>query len=482
MNTFKLTLISAAILMPFSAQAADTQFDSFTPLATSAGPIPVGSAGEATPMTLSSPHFTQTSIADRQTHLAQGQGDSGNWDMITANETGVDAGRYLFMPYETGTGGVQRIDLRNPNYNTRTTTIVAPGTLGFVAGDASRWTPWGTYLTAEESWSDPSGPTSSYGRLFEVTNPTTAGVNGGDFVHRKIGPADIRVSHEGLAFDAANNFYFIDERNDSHIFRFTSANPNAGNGQDFFNAGVTSVLRVGDGSVKEATGDYSWIALTDLAGQPLAGTVIANSPDITNPGQTTSVLDGRATPNVSEFLGTNFDRPEDLEIQTSDDGNQILYMATTTNHKVFALDLKNNSIKLFASRNTIDLATGNAVGSGLSNPDNLAIDAEGNIYIVEDRNGGVDNDIWFAKDLNKDGDLLDAGEGLARWASNGVQGSEFTGLYFDKFDPNVAYVNIQHPDSGNDRTVRINAVPVPGAVWLFGTALAGMIGFRRRPV
>ena len=67
------------------------------------------------------------------------------------------------------------------------------------------------------------------------------------------------------------------------------------------------------------------------------------------------------------------------------------------------------------------------VGAALASPDNLAIDHDGNIYIVEDRNGGVDDDIWFARDLNQDGDLLDAGEGLARWASNGTPGSEFTG-------------------------------------------------------
>ena len=37
--------------------------------------------------------------------------------------------------------------------------------------NASRWTPWDSYLTAEESWSDPAAATSPYGRLFEVTNP-----------------------------------------------------------------------------------------------------------------------------------------------------------------------------------------------------------------------------------------------------------------------------------------------------------------------
>ena len=91
----------------------------------------------------------------------------------------------------------------------------------------------------------------------------------------------------------------------------------------------------------------------------------------------------------------------------------------------------------------------------LASPDNLAIDHDGNIYIVEDRSGGVDDDIWFAKDLNKDGDLNDPGEGIGRWASNGTVGSEFTGLYFDPTDKRRAWVNIQHPDSGNDRTIEI---------------------------
>jgi len=59
--------------------------------------------------------------------------------MITANETG-DAGRYLFMPFETGSASVQRIGLLNFDYNTRTVTLVAPGTQGSMSGDASRWT------------------------------------------------------------------------------------------------------------------------------------------------------------------------------------------------------------------------------------------------------------------------------------------------------------------------------------------------------
>jgi hypothetical protein len=58
--------------------------------------------------------------------------------------------------------------------------------------------------------------------------------------------------------------------------------------------------------------------------------------------------------------------------------------------------------------------------------------------------------------------LLDAGEGIGRWASNGTVGSEFTGLYFDPFDDNRAWVNIQHPASGNDRTIEIS---IKGRGW-----------------
>jgi secreted PhoX family phosphatase len=54
---------------------------------------------------------------------------------------------------------------------------------------------------------------------------------------------------------------------------------------------------------------------------------------------------------------------------------------------------------------------------------------------------------------------LDADEGLARWASNGAQGSEFTGLYFDLRNPNRAFVNIQHPSSDVDRLIEISASP-----------------------
>jgi len=369
------------------------------------------------------------------------------------------------------------VDLWDNNMNTRTVTIMESGAGGFVVGDASRWTPWGTYLTAEESWSDPNQQASQYGRLFEITNPTTAGTNGADFVHRKIGPADIRVSHEGLAFDKDNNFYFIDERNNSGIFKFTSVNPNATNGADFFAAGQTSVLRVGNGLNdtftdvnEEVTGGYSWVALTNSTGTPLSNAIVKTDPN------GLSILDGRATPNVIGLHGTNFDRPEDLEIQTLANGDQVLYVATTTNNKVFALELATNNIDLFASRDTMDAATGAAVGNAFSSPDNLAIDNMGNMYIIEDQPGGRAN-IWKATDADKDG----VAESIDVWATLMTAGAEPTGLFYNEWNGKF-YVNVQHPNSGNDVLVEISPVPEPEAyaMMLAGLGLVGFMARRRK--
>lgn len=472
-----LKKISIAVALALSSQAYaginevnSSFFDNFTPMINSVTtPLPV--SGEATPITFGNPYFSQQSVADRVTENTQvPNSNSGNWDMIDSDATG----RYLFMPFETSTAGVMRYDTQTGNAET----IVAPGTFAagqstnpFVVGDASRFTPWGTYLTAEESW----GTGSTKGRLFELTNPTTAtattSTTNPNFIHRTVVP---RVSHEGLAFDSSKSLYFIDELNGGSIYKYVSNNPNATNGNDFFASGQTFAAKVNGGNNANAVGSVVWQAITDATGGALAGSSVL---------ATDGTIDGRASANLIQ--ATDYQRPEDMELQTAANGDELLYIATTTTNEVYTFNLTTNTSSVFANQNTIDLATGLPVGAGLLSPDNMAIDANGNMYIIEDRNGGVDNDIWFANDINKDGDLLDAGEGLARWASNGTAGSEFTGLYFDKFDPNVAYVNIQHPTSGNDRLIKITATaPVPEpqtyAMLLAGLGLMGATARRRK--
>jgi secreted PhoX family phosphatase len=446
--------IAATVLIASGGapNARDTRFSDFVPLDASAGPA----ADEAAPITFGNSEFRQRSIADRDTQLADGKPNSGAWDMITVNETGPHKGRFLFSVFETGQSGVQRHDLLSG----QTDTIwQSPSPGAHVSFDACYWTPWGTVITAEESWQTAAGgSTSPYGRLFELRNPLDApgileplsalsNLNA-DLVHQNVIP---RVSHEGIQFDKRGRMYFIDELNGGSIYRYTPAatlrDVRRGSA-DYFAAGQTFVLRVGDGNTPNATGAYTWVPITDATGDGLPGALV-----ITDTNGTTSV-DGRNTTDLPLFKGTDYQRPEDLQIREIR-GREYLFVATTTTNEVYRLDLSRGVITVYASRATTDLATGLAVGAALASPDNLAVDHEGNLYIVEDRNGGVDDDIWFARDRNRDGDLNDAGEGLARWASNGTPGSEFTGLYFDPRDRRRAWVNIQHPASGNDRTIEI---------------------------
>ena len=451
-NRARLVTVGGLILAGTVAFADGIRFSDFTPLASSAGPT----IAESSPITFGNAEFRQWSIADREFQLGSPKPNSGSWDMNTLNETGRHKGRYLFTVFETGQSGVQRHDLRTGETHT---IWQSPSPLAHVAFDASFWTPWGTFITAEESWTTAaSGSTSPYGRLFELKNPTKApGIfdpltlssnDGADFVHQNVIP---RSSHEGIQFDKAGNMYFIDELNGGNIYKYTPAARFArvmAGKADYFAAGQTFVLRVGDGNTPNAVGGYAWVPFTNRGGAALTGAIT-----ITDSNGVTSV-DARNTTNLAAFKGTDYQRPEDLQIQTVR-GREYLYVATTTTNEVYRLDLRSNVISIFANRSSVDLATGLAVGTALTRPDNLAVDHEGNIYIVEDRPGGEDDDIWFAADLNKDGDLLDAGEGLGRWATNGTLGSEFSGLYFDPFSKRRAWVNIQHPSSGNDRTIEI---------------------------
>ena len=453
---FPLSLAAGliAIVAATDANASPIGFDNFTPLPSSAIG---GSLPENKPLLLSSPHFRQTTLTANDLRPANGGVKLGdNWDMNTVNENGPSAGRYLFHPYETGTAGVMRFDRQTG----KGVTIVAEGTQGFVNGDASRWTPFGTYLTAEESWNG-----SSKGRLFEITNPLAA-AGSVNFVQRNVLP---RIAHEGLTFDSANNLYFVDENASGAIYRYTSATPK--NGATFFDAGQTFVLKVAGGGNFEATGSATWVPITDASGKALPGIPTVSADGLTS-------VDGRA---AADAVGaTAFNRPEDLEIQTLSDGTQRIYFGTTDTHKAWALNVTDASapqINIFFDQSTIDAATGLPVGTAFMNPDNFAIDAKGNLYILEDigsiAGGGEGFDIWFASDADRNG----VAESIGRWASLSTVGAEPTGFYFDPLRPNVAYLDVQHAGSDVDRTIQISAVPEPGTVSLLLAGFAGLMFF-----
>ncbi|MFP5469649.1 MAG: alkaline phosphatase PhoX, partial [Alphaproteobacteria bacterium] len=201
-----------------------------------------------------------------------------------------------------------------------------------------------------------------------------------------------------------------------------------------------------------ALGAATWVKIANSD-----GSAVNAAANVTIDGQT--YVDGRLAADLAG--GSAYNRPEDLVIKTVN-GQQKLYFAATASSTdgagaVYAIgltDAANANVTLFANRDTLKIGTGAAVGLEFKNPDNLAIDSFGNIYIVEDQPGGA-ADIWFAYDNNFDG----VAEAVGRWASLSTEGAEPTGLYFDPFRPNVAYVNVQHANSDVDRTIIIESVP-----------------------
>lgn len=166
----RLLTASAVLATCVVAFAEGMRFSDFTPLASSAGPT----ADEAAPITFGNPEFQQRSIADRTSQLTALIPNSGVWDMNRINETGPQKGRYLFTVFESDQSGVQRHDLLTGETHT---IWHSPTDEGHVSFDPSYWTPWGTFITAEESWSSPGdadGYPLPYGRLFELTNPIGA--------------------------------------------------------------------------------------------------------------------------------------------------------------------------------------------------------------------------------------------------------------------------------------------------------------------
>ena len=95
----------------------------------------------------------------------------------------------------------------------------------------------------------------------------------------------------------------------------------------------------------------------------------------------------------------------------------------------------------------------------------LAIDALGNIYVIEDAPNGssTGGDIWFIRDTNNDG----VAESIDHFLSIRVAGSEATGMIFNPAVPTEFVVACQHPNSTN-----LEVVPdgLGDAVWSFNVS------------
>jgi sugar lactone lactonase YvrE len=293
---------------------------------------------------------------------SEGAGFTDLADMNTVNETGERKGRYLYRTHETGSdAAVSETDLV-----TGATRIVSQRA-DWERFDGIVWTPWGTILAAEEAgvpaFPDPNVPQAQSGLVYEI-NPQT-----GASVAR---PANGARAPEGLRFDKQGNLYGISETTPGYIFKFV---PDT---KGDLSAGQLYALKLTN-DVGDRTGTGVWVALDR------------------NAVQVNSVAEATAKG------ATGYGRPEDLEIGTSTGsdhrGDDILFVAITSEDRVLAIDLK--------PRGQVELTVTDYVRDGVNAPtdfdapDNLALDKSGNLYITEDPGGSapsktLGDDVWFA--------------------------------------------------------------------------------------
>jgi sugar lactone lactonase YvrE len=397
-----------------SAGATSGQF-TFTPLASAAACTPGGSATQ--PFAIPA-GFVQTIVASQASVPA-----FDNWDMNTQNETGPQAGRFLYRTSElTSNAGVTVTDLE--------TGITQPlaQRADWQRFDGLVWTPWGTLLAAEETnpGTDPDVPQAKAGLVYEI-NPST----GAAVARAALGSK----SHEGMRFDAQGNLYGISEGgppSSGYIYRFVPDHPGD------LSTGQLFALKIVTPNA-DRTGEAVWTPLDRTAVQ----------------------VDADA--EAKSEGATNYNRPEDVETATSGGNNRggsnILYVAVTGEDRVLGIDLREAAGgSQHSSAFVYDyVREGLNTPADFDLPDNLALDRNGNLFITEDPATAptthLGDDIWTAPASG--GGQHEAAPSIVRFASLTDCNAEPTGIYFDVHDW-ALYVDAQHRGGdGNDLAVKI---------------------------
>ncbi|HEY6561410.1 MAG TPA: alkaline phosphatase PhoX [Polyangiaceae bacterium] len=364
------------------------------------------------------------------------------WDMAAYDATG----RFVFVPHETPwSAGLSRYD----SWKDETQLLWSGNGQGalenwsndFAAFDPATFTPNCSVFVAEE-W-------AGEGRLMETLNPFAP--------VEKIQVRELHsianVAHEGLRFSHdERTLYFVDEWNSGAIYKFVMTR------KGDYTKGQTFVLVVDAFNGNPAdnwneqpegtprTGMATWVPLTDKHNRPLTKADPFRNGPTNDPRTESNTRGGR--PAADEVNATPYGRPEDMEIGRLANGNEVMYFAATSENSVYTVEMLANDkamVRAMVTPNT-PKNVGFAPTTGvLNSPDNLAQDALGNIFIIEDapnssRTGG---DIWFARDTNDDG----VAESLDHFMSVRADGSEATGMIFHPHDPTKFIVTVMHPTS-----------------------------------
>jgi secreted PhoX family phosphatase len=481
--------LTAALLGSHTAMAGTDVW--FTPLTQSAPVVPANSLGETSSPWVAPEGIHQKNVLSlreiEDQVLSPGQSlvrvpglasSASMFDMLAYDPTG----EYLFIPHETQVGaGCTRVSL----YDNHAETIFAGDQKGatgdwsndFGAFDPCRWTPNNTLFLAEE-W-------AGYGRVVEILNPMAPV---GEIQHRVLESIP-NVSHEGINFSDKfeDTIYFIDENNSGSLYKFVMAKKGDYTKGQSFVLSVDNFLSSGGDSSKDwnaqaagvqRTGEATWVPLTDKNGVPLPG---ISDPFVDGPTGPATLAGRKAADDAG---GTPYGRPEDMSISRLSNGREVMYVAITSENLVLSIEMlekKGGSAVTATGKAVVRVLGSNATPKNLgfapttgtiSSPDNIALDSQGNVYVIEDAPNGssTGGDIWFFRDKNSDG----VAESVDHFMSIRVHGSESTGMIFNPANPLEFCVSVQHPTSTDLATIPNG---LGDSVWMFNLANIPNQGF-----
>jgi secreted PhoX family phosphatase len=342
--------------------------------------------------------FTQKLVADETVLDIYGGTTDDLADMNTVNETGPQAGRYLYRTHEVSSNAsLSVVDLK-----TGEAKVIAQRE-DWRRLDGVRWTPWGTLLLTEET---------NGGRVFEAfPDPKDPTKITRIEERREIGI----LRHEGIDARADGTVFVIDELKGGSIYKFVPTRRGDLSDGQLYALKITGLSDTEQKWNAETYGDkagaFEWVALD----------------------MDQAVVDADVASNAVN--ATEFGRPEDVEII----GN-TLYVANTSEDRVVAIDLRKEVLTSFVQAGVNAPVENRTAGvTGFHNPDNLAQGPDGRLWIVEDNYA---SDIWVAgKDADHDG----TADSTELFASLKDTGAEVSGIYFGK-DPKTLFFSVQHPD------------------------------------
>lgn len=280
---------------------------------------------------------------------------------------------------------------------------------GTIRNCAGGPTPWGTWLTCEETFGSVDGVRHGY--VFEVASEG----KGNPEPYKAMG----RFNHEAAAIDPVTGFvYETEDRGDAALYRFVPDTPG-----DLARGGKLQAMKIGNATFDtriDGVRSYEGISWVDIDEPDPAGDTVRRE------------AQGKGAAIFGRLEGAWY-------------GNGMIYVLTTDGGparqgQVFELDPATDSFRVLFASPGADV---------LNAPDNMCVSPRGGLVLCED-GGGTE----YVHGLTPEGEIfrfaenavdLRGGTAGKRVVPTDYRGSEWAGSVFEPKNGNWLFVNVQSP-------------------------------------